>query len=502
MRINKLDLIKFKKWLNENENKISNFYVLVGPPAVGKSTWIKNTFQGKTKGVDYEVISKDDEIEDLFSTTQLSNKQLYHTKPEDDITHPEYGEVIKYNFRDKERKQYKKIYDTNNEINSRINNKIKSALSKKIDIVIDAINKNEIERQQVLKNVADNSNYKKIAVYFSFPSIADLEKRAKKRADLLRKKYGDKFDRSVSRGEYEDITSKITTPSTSEGFDEVISSEFKDDNMKSEITAETLTLNFRQFLNKETLLEATIRELISSHGIPKSFAKHVKSKCSNGNSNFILKVFMKNYKNMVESMTSEAASEKDKMLSDNYIMEFDRFMGHAGKTLDEYLKKHKGKKHRQEILELCEQGWPKFLKKMREYKKSLQESLNEVRLNKTWKKRIKQRAKRNERDITPEDKKWAKKRLKQLNKESPELEEAYLKEIEAAMEATKASNVYLEKLRALRRKKLDDSKAMVKPTPSQLDKREKPGHRPTADERKPNEKIRGKKFAPPLKVNW
>lgn len=269
----------------------------------------------------------------------------------------------------------------------------------------------------------------------------------------------------------------------------------KEIGMEKQITTESLTSNFKNWMKEDVITESSVGQLMASHGVPKTFAKHVKSKCSNGNSDFILKVFMKNYKNMIESITSEAATEKDKMLSDNYIMEFDRFMGHAGKTLDEYLKKHRGKKHRQEILELCEAGWPKFLKKMRDYKKSLDESLNEVRLNKTWKKRIKQRAKRNERDVSSEDKKWAKNRLKELNKKYPELEEAYLNEIEAAMEAAKASNVYLEKLRALRKKKLDDAKALVKPTPDELSKREKPGHRPTALEREPNQKIKGKQFA-------
>lgn len=265
----------------------------------------------------------------------------------------------------------------------------------------------------------------------------------------------------------------------------------QEDKMKKEVTAESLTINFRNWIETEVLSESSVSQLMSSHDIPKSFAKHVKQKCSNGNADFILKVFLKNYKNMVENMTSESAVEKDQMLNDNYIMEFDRFMGHAGKTLDEYLKKHKGKKYRQEILELCEAGWPKFLKKMTEYKKSIEESINEVRLNKTWKKRIKQRAKRHERDVSEEDKKWAKSRLKDLNKKYPELEEAYLNEIEAAMEAAKASNVYLEKLRTLRKQKLESENQLVKPTADNLKKRKDPPKRPTADKRKPNEKIKG-----------
>lgn len=249
--------------------------------------------------------------------------------------------------------------------------------------------------------------------------------------------------------------------------------------MHKDITTESLTRNFRDWANMDLLTEASVSQLMSSHDIPKSFAKHAKTKCSNGNVDFIIKVFLKNYKTMVENMTSESATERDKMLTDNYIMEFDRFMGYAGQTLDEYLKKHKGKKYRNEILELCEQGWTKFLKKMREYKKPSKENLEETRLNKTWKKRAGQRARRFERDLTKDDKKWAEKRMKKTHKEYPELEQAYLNEIESAMEAAKASKTYLETLRMLRKQKLEAKKKLDPAFP------DKPHNRIGSSKKKP-----------------
>ncbi len=252
------------------------------------------------------------------------------------------------------------------------------------------------------------------------------------------------------------------------------------------VTSETLIINFREWLenNTETLLEASIRELASSYNIPKEFAKHVKNKCSGRNANTILKIFLTNYDSMINELTSEAAKDKKKLLIDNYIMEFDRYMGFVGDTTDTYLKKNTGKKAKNELIELAKKDWTGYLKKMREFK----ESLNESRLSKTWKKRIKDRARRHNRDVSEEDKKWAKKQQKKWNSEHPELEEAYLKEIESALESARATKNYLETLRMLRRKKIEAKKAgMYKPDEKPKTKDLPPKYNP----KKPHNRIKG-----------
>lgn len=82
-------------------------------------------------------------------------------------------------------------------------------------------------------------------------------------------------------------------------------------------------------------------------------------------------------------------------------------------------------------------------------------ALQESRLSKVWKSRAKARARRSGRPYDKNDLKWAHERQKMTNKE-PELEQLYLREIEAATEASKATKEYLLKMREIRKKRLEE----------------------------------------------
>lgn len=83
-------------------------------------------------------------------------------------------------------------------------------------------------------------------------------------------------------------------------------------------------------------------------------------------------------------------------------------------------------------------------------------SINEAKLGKIWRRRAKARAKRNERQYPNKvDRSWALKQQEKWNKEDPELEQEYLKEIESASALVKSTNGYLNKLKELRKKKLE-----------------------------------------------
>ena len=74
------------------------------------------------------------------------------------------------------------------------------------------------------------------------------------------------------------------------------------------------------------------------------------------------------------------------------------------------------------------------------------EVLEEARLSKIWRSKAKQRARRHERPYDKSDLKWAHEQQKKWHKNNPELEEFYLKEIEAASEAAKSTKNYLAKI--------------------------------------------------------
>jgi GTPase SAR1 family protein len=370
----------FRKWLNEAVEKNKNFYVLVGPPAAGKSSWIRDFIE--TSNQTYMVISRDQIIEDqIFPNYKLSNNELYTINPPKDAElgkniegMEKYGKVV---IDKKGRRAFENILKANAEVEAVIKKEIKAALTNEPDnIVIDAINGTDRERSIALGVVKDKPNYKKIAVYFEFePYKEKIMARAQDRADKMKKDFGYSFAREIPEKAYDAIFARITKPHISEGFDEISSYDsFKGVKTATmQPTAESLTRAFREFLNQE-----------------------------------------------------------DQLPNDNAT-------GHEG-------------------------------------------PLEEARLSKVWKKRAKARAKRQERDYTKQDLKWAHKRQTEMHKKHPELEEEYLKEIAAAQELAKSTKEYLNRLKQLRKKKMEEKQQeLVAPTPKNLKNRPKPAKNPYTD---------------------
>ena len=563
--------VRFKKWLNEEKGSTKNFYVLVGPPAVGKTSWIKHFIE--ESGETYTVISRDQIIEDqIFPKYKLANNELFTTIPPKDSKVGEtikgfekYGKIIQDS---KGRKVFKNIIEANAEIEEQVKKQTAAALSTKPDnIIIDAINATELERARALNLVENKPEYKKIAVFFEFePYRKEIEKRAAERAAQMKKELGGGFAREVPSKVYDVIFSRITRPSESEGFDEVVSYDsfkgVKTPTMKP--TAESLTLDFRKYLNEEAdkgsfgvvkvgsglnvnyvLIDAAAllkfyksldpqnpdirkndliqnnivvsaikiaentEELKSEYGTCMD-ASHVKVSAVNKNlkgqgyGKLLYKIIMSEHpegltpdrdfvsgnatkawvdmrasgvkiKTLKDPKTGEAhdsfddiknpktpTPEDDCVIHPRYDGDpLNRAYLYSGENTESYLAKAR------EALAACEEmipnGWTVEALEdlivdagMSLYDLAIgyEGSLEEGRLSKVWRARAKARARRSGRPYDKGDRKWAHERQKVANKQ-PELEELYLKEIEAASEAAKATREYLEKMRELRRQKME-----------------------------------------------
>lgn len=348
--VNAMNEELFKKWLTEEKKKEpvknKNFYVLVGPPAVGKTSWIADFIESQSET--FVVLSRDQIIEDqIFPKYKFSNNELYTIAPPKDAEvgkkidgMENFGKVI---MDKKGRKAFEHILRANAEVEETLKKEIKGALRiEPENIIVDAINATDRERAISLDIVKNKPNYKKIAIYFEFKPYQDqIKDRAAKRAMSLRKELGKEFDRTIPDKVYEAIFSRITIPHITEGFDEVYAydsfKKVKKDTM--DITTESLVLAFRKHLESEQKEE---------------------------------------------------------------------------------------------------------------------EILSEARLNKVWRQRAKARAKRHDREYPNKiDKNWALKQQAKWNKQHPELEEEYLKEIENAKNLTNSTKLYLEKLRSIRKAKLE-----------------------------------------------
>lgn len=85
------------------------------------------------------------------------------------------------------------------------------------------------------------------------------------------------------------------------------------------------------------------------------------------------------------------------------------------------------------------------------------QSLQEAKLSKEWRRRARNRARRHERPYpNNEDRKWALKQQEKWNKESDILEQHYLKEIEYAQNLMRSTKEYLQKMKDIRREKLEE----------------------------------------------
>jgi len=240
--------IKKLKESNEGER---NLYVLIGPPAVGKSSWIRKHIKE-----DKIIISKDDIIEKvIFPKYGLSNRDLFSTGAEEyevDAEHPEkkkLGKVKKIKRysrsqqKDVEKKVFDVAYEAAEEMNRIHDSRIQSALASGVkNIIVDAMHMQRSTRKSTIDLVRGNKDFKIIGVVFPFQGY---EKQIKQSADTRSKAYieklGSDFDREVSWEDYRRIYSSYEPPSMSEGFDKLEEyNRFDKKDIDLEETGETL----------------------------------------------------------------------------------------------------------------------------------------------------------------------------------------------------------------------------------------------------------------------
>ena len=159
---------QYYEMLEDKENK-KKIFVLVGPPAVGKSTWIKNTFQKD----DPYIINRDAIVEEVASQMGMTYDDMFSAPPKDSTIGTEdekYGTVVSSpSFMTLQPLSYSNILDANKLINEKLNDKIKNAATSEKDIVVDMTNMTANARKQALKSISGKEDmFEKIAVVFPF----------------------------------------------------------------------------------------------------------------------------------------------------------------------------------------------------------------------------------------------------------------------------------------------------------------------------------------------
>jgi len=211
----------WRRFLNEQQQK-KNIFVLVGPPSVGKSTWIKNTFSGLSP----YIIDRDSIAEQVADEYGWSYDDMFVAPPSDakiGDTNEKYGTVVKSpSFMTWQPLSFDKIIEANNKVQKLFTNRVANAAPSNKDIVVDMTNMNAGARKAALKSIeGKQGDYKKIAVVFKFEGAEDLIVQiANKRAELAKQMGKAK---TVPEAAIRRMFAAFQDVLPEEGFDEVIS---------------------------------------------------------------------------------------------------------------------------------------------------------------------------------------------------------------------------------------------------------------------------------------
>ncbi|MFA5067741.1 MAG: AAA family ATPase [Candidatus Izemoplasmatales bacterium] len=197
-------------------------YVLIGPPAIGKSTWVKNN----TDPNNTIVISRDNIVELVADSVGWTYEDMFVHPPKDlniGEYDSKYGAVI-HAPKDMSwaNSVFEKVMLANNAVKEIFSNAAKKAKSSSKNVVVDLTNMKISDRMQILSDVS-RPNDIKVAVIFNFKGKDKILKAiAKKRADSYKRTGKTKeipdfvIDKMISSFQY---------PSPQEGYDKIIYSD-------------------------------------------------------------------------------------------------------------------------------------------------------------------------------------------------------------------------------------------------------------------------------------
>lgn len=224
-------MISFYKYLetlnqnnfgNENFQNKKEIVVLVGPPAIGKSTYIKNKFPKNS----VYVVSRDNIVDEVSSSMGLTYDDMFVTPPQNaEIGKPypnkeKFGIVLEAPpYMKWSKTVYSNIQNANDIINKKLEQEFKNAVSSNKNIVVDMTNMTIGSRKNALK-YASGKDYFKRAVVFTLQDsdLPELIKRMKNRSEIIKSQGGSK---TIGEDVLFKMIKSFQQISPSEGFDKI-----------------------------------------------------------------------------------------------------------------------------------------------------------------------------------------------------------------------------------------------------------------------------------------
>lgn len=194
-------------------------FVLIGPPAVGKTTWVNKNAPTAN------VVNRDDVIERVSAKHGITYDEAYVAPPQDatlglvvpgmERFGPTVPSDLKWRTLDFELPQL-----VHREANAELAAAVKAHAQDERDVVLDMTNMDKASR--ALYMTPFGSDFRKVAVVFNFHDdklVSAIKNRAKERGDKLRAQGRPK---TISHEVIDRMISSYQVPDKAEGFDEIV----------------------------------------------------------------------------------------------------------------------------------------------------------------------------------------------------------------------------------------------------------------------------------------
>ena len=208
------------KRIDEQEINKRKIVVLVGPPSVGKSTWIISNFPNAY------IINRDDIVEEIAKGYGWTYDDMFASPPPDakvGEVDKKYGKIVESpSWMTWAETVFDKVFEANNKVQNLFNKRVSGAHPSGKDIVVDMTNMNSAARKRALTSIEGNEGeYITVAVDFKFSGAEEIiKKMATKRAEAAKRMGKSK---TIPPQAFDRMFKSYEKPSKSEGFDEIIS---------------------------------------------------------------------------------------------------------------------------------------------------------------------------------------------------------------------------------------------------------------------------------------
>ena len=215
----KLLLERWNKFLKEAVEGRKKIFVLVGPPSVGKSHWIKETFED-----DIYTINRDDIVSNVADSMGWTYDDLFVPPPkgaqEGDVDE-KYGSVVQSPaYMTWQPLSYDKVAAANAKVHELFTKRVSGAQPSGQNIVVDMTNMNAGARSRALQSIGEN-DYEKIAVVFNFEGAEDIIKKIAAKRGAEQKAQGK--SKTIPPEAFDRMFKAFQQVSSEEGFDEIVS---------------------------------------------------------------------------------------------------------------------------------------------------------------------------------------------------------------------------------------------------------------------------------------